>query len=172
MPLHAEIEHKWICDGLPSLPWDAVRTLRQGYLWEGPYGIRLREQIEGGVRHCFCTHKTGRGLIRQEQEEPLPPAVFDLLWPLAGARFVEKIRYCYRDGQGLVWEADEYTGRHAGVYVLEVELDAPDTPFTIPRAFTPHILREVTEEGTWVAGNLARLNTPPPLPPRFSVPTP
>jgi CYTH domain-containing protein len=42
--------------------------------------------------------------------------------------------------QGFTWEVDEFTGRHEGLVVAEVELPSDDSVFPLP----PFIDREVT----------------------------
>jgi CYTH domain-containing protein len=52
--------------------------------------------------------------------------------------------------KGLVWEVDEFTGRHEGLVVAEVELPSADTKIEIPS----FVGREVTGEAAYYNSTL------------------
>lgn len=71
--------------------------------------------------------------IRTEFEYPIP--VVDarfMLETMTECPPLEKIRYRVPCEDGLVWEVDEFMGRHTGLVLFEIELDHPEQAFPRP----------------------------------------
>ena len=115
MPL--EIEHKFLVhrERLPRrLP--RGKEIHQGFLSSMPV-VRVRLVTAGGKRSGFLTIK-GKGLrVRAEFEYPIPAADAAALLKLCGTRTIRKIRRVI----GPI-ELDEFKGRHAGLWLAEIEL--------------------------------------------------
>ena len=68
---------------------------------------------------------------------------------------IDKVRHDVQHG-GHLWEVDVYSGRHAGLIVAEVELDAIDEHFERPA----WIGEDVTEDRRYSNAVLAELGPP------------
>jgi adenylate cyclase len=149
-----EIERKFIVTGDG---WRAaiVRTrhMRQGYLASGAMQVRIRRADD----EAFLTIKGNRkGISRTEFEYPIPPDDADgMLDSLCLHPPIEKTRYEVQHG-GHLWEVDVYSGRHEGLIVAEVELDAVDEHFEAPS----WIGEDVTEDRRYSNAVLAELGPP------------
>jgi len=151
-----EIERKYLLSALPPAARSApVATIEQGWL----PGNQLRERLrrvtsKDGVRR-LRTVKWGSGIQRVEIEEETTPELFAALWPLTAGCRVSKHRYHVRaDGDGTVWEVDEFTDR--ALVLAEVELAETDQRVEVPAWLAPYVVREVTHEPEYVNLNLAR----------------
>ncbi len=153
-----EIERKYLLRGLPPRVRRArVVTVHQGWLAGGRTPVRLRSVREGG-RECWTrTVKTGLGLRRTEQEEPLSRRHFRALWPGTQGRRVRKRRYFVPQGD-LTWEIDEFLD--FPLVVAEVELPAEETGVSPPGWLRPWIVAEVTERPEYTNLQLARHGPP------------
>lgn len=126
-----EIERKFL---LADDSWrqEVTRStpMQQGYL-AGNERASVRVRLEGA--HARLNIKSATlGIERLEYEYELPVAdAEEMLAQLCGGRRVEKTRH-YVERDGLVWEIDEFAGANAGLVVAELELDAADSPFTLP----------------------------------------
>jgi CHAD domain-containing protein/CYTH domain-containing protein len=148
-----EIERKFLLRGLPPLdrampPVD----IEQGYL----PGERLIERLrrirsDEGVE-LVRTLKAGTGLTRLELEEPVPPALFERLWPLTEGRRVHKQRFRISDGE-LTWEIDRFLDRD--LVLAEVELNGRPLEVALPPWLEPLVDREVTEDEAYTNYRLA-----------------
>ncbi len=152
-----EIERRFLLRQLPSGWIDSARAcpMRQGYLViEAERVLRIRD-ADG---RCRITVKSGSGLLRQEQEQDIPRALFDLLWPLTEGRRNEKTRYS-REVDGCLFEIDVFEGDQAPLIVLEVEFPTLDAA----RLFRPPDFagREVTEDRRYNNAALALHGLPP-----------
>ncbi len=146
-----EIERKYLLDGPPALPPDAVATgMEQGYL---PEGGRVRRAVgaDGAVR-CTHTIKSGQGLVRQERERQLDAAEFEKMWVRTEGRRLRKTRYTVTEGER-VWEVDVYD--ELDLALAEVELPAADAAAPPPAWLAPHIVREVTDEPEYTNAEIA-----------------
>ena len=127
---------------------DSRRDIKQGYISRRPEGT-VRVRICGDK--AFLTVKgRNKGAVRDEWEYPVP--VEDAMQMLARCtegNVIEKTSYIVPFG-GLNWEIDVFHGAHEGFVVAEIELPAPDTPFTQP----PFIGREVTGDQRYYNSNL------------------
>lgn len=125
-----EIERKYLVD---SDLWRAEVTrsarLVQGYFRAEDATIRVRIQDEEG----FLTIKGKTvGVTRGEWEVSLPKQdAVELIAAFCGGRVVEKTRH-FLDFGGHEWVVDEFAGRHAGLVLAEIELDAEDAAFPRP----------------------------------------
>ena len=149
-----EIERKYLLTGLPpDRPAGDVLEVEQGWLPGERLQERVRRVRRGDESRCWRTLKAGRGLARTEIEEETPPALFEALWPLTAGLRVFKLRHVIPDG-GHVWELDEFTDRE--LVLAEVELSSADETVSPPAWLAPYVVRDVTDEDTYVNRNLAR----------------
>ena len=123
--------------------------LRQGYVRNGEPSVRIRV---GEPRGAVLTCKSGAGIRRSEVEAVVPNDVAQALFEAAEDRLIEKMRW--KIGP---WELDRFLGPLEGLALLEIELDAEDSPIPESPQGVP-ILREVTDDKRFVSGHLARMN--------------
>jgi CYTH domain-containing protein len=108
-----EIERKFLVWQAPSRG-DAA-SIVQGYLTTGDPEIRIRSRSG----EFFLTLKRGVGIARGEIEQPVNPALGEVLLSLASPRIIAKHRLAI--GR---WEIDYYGGYLEGLVVAEIELSA------------------------------------------------
>lgn len=151
-----EIERKFtvISDG-----WRHAATgsslLRQGYLSSNAKAtvrVRTRDDVEA----VLTLKGQVQGISRAEYEYAIPLADARDLLVMAGPNIVEKRRYLVPFG-GLVWEVDEFLGRHAGLIVAEVELTHEDQSVPLP----DWVGDEVTQDDRYNNASLSRAGLPP-----------
>lgn len=152
-----EIERRFLA--LPNrLPRHLAGGARivQGYLSFRPLvRVRLLKSPGSGRWTGRLTVK-GPGLrTRAEFEYAIPAADARALVKLCGRFRLEKVRA--RIGP---WEVDRYTGRHAGLWLAEIELPRAHTP--LPRPRPPWLGREVTGDPRYTNSRLARCKARPP----------
>ncbi len=148
----AEIERRFlarILDGA-ALAAAPTREMEQGYLSTADPAVRVRRAGDDWI----LTVKSGRGLVRQEVEAPLPPEAGAALLELAAPRRLTKRRHHL--GR---WEIDVFEGALAGLVLAEIELRAPDEPLPQPPGAVT-LIREVTDDGRFVNQVLAGLDPP------------
>lgn len=153
---NVEIERKYLLRSLPSAVAGAeVVEMAQGYVPGRKLVERLRRVRSAEGEKWFRTVKLGSGMARHEYEEETTRAVFEAMWPLTAGRRVTKRRYYVReDAAGRVWEIDDFTDR---VLVLaEIELRDENEEVVVPDWLAPHLVREVTGEGTYQNSRLAK----------------
>ncbi len=153
-PSGVEIERKYLLSGLPPA-CEGVTPLEldQGYVPGERLVERIRRVRDGGAEKFLRTVKSGRGLTRIEIEEECDRGTFETLWALTEGKRVQKKRYRV-ESDGFTWEIDAFTDRE--LFLAEVELDDPETEVTVPEWLAPHLVREVTNEDTYVNVNLAK----------------
>lgn len=151
---NVEIERKYLLRGLPAATrgHDAVQ-LDQGYLPGDKLIERVRRKQTANGAVFLRTVKLGAGLKRVEVEERCEESVFSVLWSLTEGRRVRKRRFAIPEG-ALVWEVDEFTDRE--LFLAEVELPTEETEVVIPEWLAPYVVRDVTDEPTYVNARLAR----------------
>jgi CYTH domain-containing protein len=151
---HDEIERKYLLSALPERARGAPSVeIEQGWMPGGDPRTRLRRETSAEGVRFLRTIKQGRGLRRSEVEEDIPAAEFERLWPATEGCRVRKRRYRVSEGD-LVWEVDEFRDRP--LVLAEVELPAEGHPVELPAWLRPVLVREVTEESTYVNLSLAR----------------
>ncbi|GLQ57558.1 CYTH domain-containing protein [Devosia nitrariae] len=147
-----EIERKFL---VVSDSWRASVTrsmkLEQGYLAQsGGVSVRVRVRDEA---EAFLTLKSGgSGLVRAEYEYAIPVADARELLALCVPHIIAKRRHLVPAGE-FTWEVDVFEGRHAGLVVAEIELDAADTVPDLP----DWIGKEVTADPRYYNAVLAAL---------------
>ncbi len=163
-----EIERAFVVDARTDIePYlaRAIRctSLRQGYVAVEDHGTgHVEVRVRTTDDHHVLTVKGGAGLTRTEVEQPVDDAQANALWPLAGDRVIEKLRYTVPldtgDGITVDVEVDVYAGRFAGLVMTELEF--PDT--AAANAFEPPSWfgTEVTDNPRWGNANLARYGRP------------
>jgi CYTH domain-containing protein len=151
-----EIERKYLVAARP--PDDSMlghSRLRQAYLAvDGDVEVRVRDEDGATV----ITIKAGEGRSRVEVELPIEAGEADALWPYAGDRLVEKVRYRVSLSHDLVAELDVYEGPLVGLRTVEVEFPSEEaaSAFTPPDWFG----REVTGDAGWSNAELATRGAP------------
>ncbi len=152
-----EIERKYLLRGMPSLPIGARPLLiEQGWIPGTRILERLRRtQGDDGTRY-FRTIKFGKGIQRQEVEEEIAAELFERMWPLTEGRRIRKRRHRV-PASALTWEIDEFLDRD--LVLAEIELPAIDAAVVLPPWLAPSIVREVTDDPTYVNSNLARASS-------------
>jgi CYTH domain-containing protein len=127
-----EIERKFLVAGSG---WrDRVKSshlLRQGYLTSGDTGVTVRVRTIDDATGFITIKSGGATLTRAEFEYEVPIAdALEMLELTRGAR-IEKLRHTL-DLPGGDWVVDAFRGRHAGLVLVEVELESPTTPLVLP----------------------------------------
>jgi CHAD domain-containing protein/CYTH domain-containing protein len=149
-----EIERKYL---LSALPPHVKRTtpsrLDQGYLPGEQLIERIRRIQNADGERYVRTVKLGRGVSRIEVEEACGRDVFDKLWSLTVGRRVEKQRYAVPEGDR-VWEIDAFLDRE--LFLAEIELASEDEVVQFPAWLAPYVVRDVTDEPTYVNSKLAQ----------------
>ncbi len=146
-----EIERKFLVKGDSWRGLAEPVHMRQGYI-PTVDGTTVRVRIAGD--RAYTTFKTrATGLVRGEWEVPMPVAdAAEVLDRLCARPQVEKNRYRIPAAEpGLVWEVDEFLGDNAPLVTAEIELPAPDTPFTRPEWLGD----DVTDDHRYKNNNLA-----------------
>lgn len=145
-----EIERKFLVSGTA---WRAAvvqqSVFQQGYLLKSN-GASLRVRIVDDAAAVITFKTAGSGLSRGEYEYAIPLADARELLHLAGQRTVAKRRHTLVHA-GKTWVVDEFTGRHAGLVLAEIELETEDGAFETP----PWAAREVTGDPTYSNAELA-----------------
>lgn len=146
-----EIERKFLAGELPpEVRAEQPTRIRQAYLSIEPTEVRVRSNDD---REHELTIKSIGGLERTEVTLPLTPAQFEELWTLASAS-IEKDRF--RHGSA---EVDVYSGRLAGLVVVEVEF--PTAADAASFAPPPWFGEEVTTDSRYRNAALAFAEAPP-----------
>ena len=126
-----EIERKFL---VTSTAWrDAAPTpitIRQGYLLKSN-GASLRVRIIDDSNAVITFKTAGSGVSRGEYEYPIPLEDARELLLLAGDRTIDKQRSTLSHS-GKIWVVDEFTGRHAGLVLAEIELQTEAEAFETP----------------------------------------
>ena len=149
-----EIERKYLLRELPPRATETTPVeIDQGYLPGDRIQERLRRVKNGTQTNWLRTIKFGRGISRDETEEPTTEAVFETMWPLTAGKRVTKRRHKIAEGDQL-WEIDEFTDRP--LVLAEVELASETAKPAIPEWLRPYVVREVTDEEQYLNINLAR----------------
>ena len=146
-----EIERKFLVMGEG---WRRLATkstqIRQGYLSSNAKAtVRVRSKDD---QEALITLKGAvRGMTRAEYEYEIPISDARELLVMAEPHVIEKVRHLVPFG-GLVWEVDEFAGRHEGLVIAEVELESEGQAVELPE----WIGREVTEDDRYYNASLSR----------------
>jgi CYTH domain-containing protein len=148
--MNREIERKFLVhtDRLPEL--GEGEALVQGYLAFQP-SVRVRS----AKARAWLTIKGPGQLERAEYEYEIPIDDARGLLQLCAATLT-KIRRHVTVGEH-VWDLDQFTGAHDGLWLAEVELSAVDEAFARP----PWLGAEVTDDPRYTNAALARAGRPP-----------
>ena len=146
-----EIERKFLVTS-EVYKTQAIRhyEIVQGYLCREP-GKTIRVRIRD--KQAFLTIKSSRlyeGIARFEWEKEIDVTEAKQLLQLALPGLIEKTRWIIPAESGLVWEVDEFHGRHEGLVIAEIELEDEAQAFDKP-AF---IGKEVTGDPRYYNANL------------------
>jgi CYTH domain-containing protein len=144
-----ERERKFLVTGPPPVAGTGDH-IRQGYFAiDRTVSARVRERSGWA---STMTVKAGSGATRTELEWELAPEIFDLLWPLAEGRCIDKTRYEVAVGDHTA-EVDVFGGTLGGLCLVEVEFDsdAAMAAFIPPDWFGA----EVTDDGRYANAHLA-----------------
>lgn len=144
-----EIERKWVLDALPDELGSGTR-IEQGYLAIDPAGAEVRVRRKGAK--TVMTVKTGRGMVRGEEEFEIAAERFERLWALTEGRRVLKTRHDVALGS-LVVEVDVYEGDLDGLLTAEVEF--PDEAAARAFAAPEWLGRDVTDDERYANRALA-----------------
>ena len=125
-----EIERKFLVrDTAWRQAGSRTTTIVQGYFAAEQATIRVRIEDDD----AYLTFK-GRtvGITRSEWEYAIPRAdAEELIECFCGSRLIRKVRH-YVDVGSHTWTIDEFSGRHEGLCLAEIELQDVDEPFESP----------------------------------------
>jgi adenylate cyclase len=146
-----EIERKF---SVISEAWRAAATdsslLRQGYLSSNAKAT-VRVRVMDDAAAVLTLKGQVEGITRPEFEYAIPLDDARDLLVMAGPNIVEKRRHLVPH-EGLVWEVDEFLGRHSGLVVAEVELTSEDQAVLLP----DWVGAEVTQDDRYSNASLSR----------------
>ena len=151
-----EIERKFlvVSDGWRPLVTRST-AFRQGYLSSnGKATVRVRSRDDADA--LLTLKGAAQGLVRAEYEYVIPIADARELLTLAEPHVIEKTRHIVPFG-GLSWEIDVFAGKHAGLVMAEVELQAPEQQVELP----DWVGAEVSYDDRYANASLSRAAGPP-----------
>lgn len=152
--LSIEIERKYLLSAMPRHAREHPCVhIDQGYVPGEQLHERLRRTKRDGAVRCFRTVKLGTGISRVEIEEETTPEIFSRMWTLTRGNRVRKRRWKVPAGE-LTWEIDEFVDRE--LVLAEIELPSEDTEVEIPDWLAPYVVREVTDDPSYLNLNLAK----------------
>jgi CYTH domain-containing protein len=151
-----EIERKFL---VASDKWRSRVTetwaIKQGYLLtKSNVTVRIRTMITPVATYNILTIKgPSKGISRPEFELPMRQEdALEMMNSLCGKRIVEKLRHMVPcPSCDLTWEIDEFTGRHQGLVLAEIELERPKQYVRLPK----WIGREVSKNPKYSSRSLA-----------------
>lgn len=147
-----EIERKFlVCGDDYKRQAYASDRIRQGYICSGHgHTVRVRQRGNQGFLTIKGPSADG-GLSRYEFEKEITLEEAEQLFALCEPGIIDKTRYLVRSGSH-VFEVDEFYGDNQGLVMAEVELGAPDEPFSKP----PFVGQEVTGDRRFYNSHLRR----------------
>lgn len=146
----AEIERKFLVKDFPSQLKSCKKSkILQAYIEGGERELRVRS-ING--EKFYLTEKSGKGLVREENEKEISKDEFILYYNLSKGKKLQKTRY-YFPLENLVAEVDIYKGSKGPWAVVEVEFNSKEEAdnFEVPSWFG----KEVTGNPKYKNFNLA-----------------
>ncbi|MDD2742929.1 MAG: CYTH domain-containing protein [Rhodocyclaceae bacterium] len=149
-----EIERKFLVAQPGILAGLEGERIVQGYVAKELYGMTTRVRIR--ANQAFITLKgPSVGFSRDEYEYPIPLAdAEEILARYSRGRIVCKTRYLV-EHDGMTYEIDVFSGRHAGLVVAELELSDENQPVNLPM----WIGSEVTHDSRFGNFSLALLDS-------------
>ncbi|MFA7457199.1 MAG: CYTH domain-containing protein [Micavibrio sp.] len=126
-----EIEDRFLLPALPALDVPALPIV-QGYLSSHPEKtVRIRRAGDKAWLTVKGPKANGAG-DEFEYAIPLDDAL-RMLGLCGEENTLSKDRYVWKNpDDGHIWEIDNFTGRHAGLVIAELELPAQGTPYKKP----------------------------------------
>lgn len=127
-----EIERKFrvVGNGYKTMAFSHSR-IKQGYISSRQgVTVRVRQRGDCGFLTIKGPSRDG-GLSRYEFEKEISLDEAAHLFDLCEPGIIDKTRYLVKSGNH-VFEVDEFYGDNEGLVMAEVELSAPDEPFTRP----------------------------------------
>ncbi|MFI5016257.1 MAG: CYTH domain-containing protein [Hyphomicrobiales bacterium] len=124
-----EIERKFLVKSELWGPTPDFTSIQQNYLStikDVSVRVRLRDE-----RGSLTVKGEREGVVREEFEYEIPKGDAEALLQLCPYPPIEKRRYEIDHG-GHLWEVDVFEGRHAGLILAEIELEAEDETFIRP----------------------------------------
>ena len=151
MAKNIEIERKFLVkdDSYKALAV-GKHAIMQGYICREP-GKTVRVRISDDK--AFLTIKSSKiyaGIARFEWEREIDVEDAKQLMQIAQPAVLEKTRWLVPEVNGLLWEVDEFHGRHAGLVMSEIELENEEQTFDKP-AF---VGEEVTGDSRYYNANM------------------
>ena len=147
-----EIERKFLVanDHWKRLTRASKRIIQGYFTGDGDIAIRVRIVDD---RRAFLTVKgLADGISRPEFEYAIPMDDAKAMLSMCGSRVLEKTRHLIGADSGLTWEVDEFSPRHAGLVIAEIELPTSDSVLELPE----WIGEDVTGDPRYLNNNLAR----------------
>jgi len=154
-----EIERRFLLSAPPDWPMEVRIRLSSAQITQGYYTdpnsdlVRLRktEQANGLISY-HQTIKRGIGVERQECETEINETRFVRDWPKTrGRRLLKHRQHVRLEEQTFV--VDSFSDRD--LTLAEIELESVDCPPQIPDWLAAVVVREVTDDPTYLNCNLA-----------------
>ena len=145
-----EIERRFLVqvDKLPDLSEYESRIVEQAYFGADPW-VRIR--VYSGSRSRALLTIKGKGVVqRPEVNCEIPVEKAREAWPLAKHE-IHKIRHYLGP-----WEIDEFTDKHTGLWLAEIELESEGAKFDRPEWLGD----EVTEDIRYTNAYLSEFGLP------------
>jgi adenylate cyclase len=142
-----EIERKFIVND------DSYKTIATGCVEISQFYLSLdpdrtvRVRVKGD-RGYLTIKGINHGCVRSEWEYEIPVEEARQIMAICTAGLSKRRWLVPYDG--LTWEVDEFTGRHEGLVIAEVELPSADTPISLPS----FVGREVTGDAAYYNSTL------------------
>jgi adenylate cyclase len=140
-----EIERRFLVlvDKLPDLSECHSEIIDQAYFSSDPW-VRVRV-YRGNRPRALLTIKGQGTLKRPEVNCEIPAEKAQEMWPLAKSE-IHKIRHNYES-----WEIDEFTGALAGLWLVEIELEAEDSGFDKPEWLGQEVTEDIRYSNAYLA---------------------
>lgn len=151
-PKNFEIERKFLVKKELVLTFfsDITKCLhiKQGYLSIDEVTTRVR--IVNDKIAYFTAKSRQKGITREEIEFEIALDKARDLMSLCGLRIIEKNRRLLSISDH-VWEIDEFLGRHAGLWLAEIELPSEDTTFSKPMFVLDEVSTDIKYTNAWLS---------------------
>lgn len=142
-----EIERKFLVSGFVS---EGLRCKKMTQAYLAKDGATVRVRIADDKAFLTIKGKT-KGISRAEFEYEIPVEDAQEMMNLAVYPPVIKTRY-YAEVDGKTWEVDVFEGENEGLVMAEIELNAEDEKFTLPK----WAAEEVTGDKRYYNSHLAK----------------